>query len=164
MQVFVFDLDFTIWNSGDTFCSETNPPYFWNEDRLVDQAGRWIRMYPESVEVLKMLKSKGVLIAAASRTNKPVWAIQLLQMFGIDQYFDIKEIYPGSKTSHLKRIQEQIGCSFDQMVFFDDEERNIKEVESFGVISILVKDGITLKMAEGFFLGASEEINKYKNQ
>lgn len=151
MQVFVFDLDFTIWNAGDTFCSETNPPYFWNEDKLVDQSGSWMRLYPEVTEVLEMLKSKGILIAAASRTNEPKWARQLLQMFGIDKYFDIKEIYPGSKIAHLKRIQEQVDCLFDQMVFFDDEERNIKEVESLEVISILVKNGITLKLVEGFF-------------
>lgn len=152
MQVFVFDLDFTIWNAGDTFCSETNPPYFWDRDKLVDQSGSWIRMYPETMKVLQMLAFRGILIAVASRTNKPEWARQLLQLFDIDKYFDIKEIYPGSKIIHLKRIQEQVDCPFDQMVFFDDEERNIKDVESLGVISILVKNGITLKIVEGFLL------------
>ena len=150
MQVFVFDLDFTIWNAGDTFCSETNPPYSWNDDKLVDQSGRWIRMYPEAMEVLQMLKSKGVLIAAASRTNEPEWAIQLLQLFDIDKYFDIKEIYPGSKITHLNRIQEQIGCPFDQMVFLDDEDRNIGDARSLGVNCVLVNNGITLMQIENF--------------
>lgn len=150
MQVFVFDLDFTIWNAGDIFCSETNPPYSWNEDKLVDQSGRWIRMYPEAMEVLQMLKSKGVLIAAASRTNEPEWAIQLLQLFDIDKYFDIKEIYPGSKITHLNRIQEQIGCPFDQMVFLDDEDRNIGDARSLGVNCVLVNNGITLMQIENF--------------
>ncbi len=151
MQVFVFDLDFTIWNAGDTFCSETNPPYFWNEDKLVDQSGRWIPMYPEAMGVLQLLKSKGVLVAVASRTNKPEWAIQLLQLFDIDKYFDIKEIYPGSKITHLKKIQEKVGCRFDQIIFFDDEERNIEDAKFFDIISVLVINGLTYKNIEKFF-------------
>lgn len=151
MQVFIFDLDFTIWNAGDTFCSETNPPYFWDKDKLVDQSGSWMQLYQEATEVLQMLKSKGILIAAASRTNKPEWAKQLLQLFDIEQYFDIKEIYSGSKISHLKRIQKQVGCPFNQMVFFDDEERNIREAKSLGINCVLVNNGITLKKVEGFF-------------
>jgi magnesium-dependent phosphatase 1 len=97
-----------------------------------------------------MLKSKGVLIAAASRTNEPEWAIQLLQLFDIDKYFDIKEIYPGSKITHLNRIQEQIGCPFDQMVFLDDEDRNIGDARSLGVNCVLVNNGITLMQIENF--------------
>ena len=150
-MVVVFDLDFTIWNAGDTWCSETNPPYFWDKGKLVDQSGRWIRLYPEVVEILQMLKSRGVLIVAASRTNEPEWARQLLQIFEIDKYFDIKEIYPGSKIAHLKRIQEQVDCPYDQIVFFDDEERNIEDAKSLGVISIKVNNGITLRSVEALF-------------
>lgn len=152
MKIFVFDLDFTIWNAGDTFCSETNPPYFWDRGKLVDQSGRWIRLYPEVMEVLQTLKSRRILIAAASRTNEPTWAIQLLRIFNIDNYFDIKELYPGSKIVHLKNIQEQTVCPFDKIVFFDDEESNIKEVKSLGVISVLVKNGITLKKIKEFLI------------
>jgi len=36
-----------------------------------------------------------------------------------------------------------------EMIFIDDEERYINEIGSFGVISVLVKNGITLKMIEG---------------
>ena len=106
MEVFVFDLDFTIWNAGDTFCSETSPPYFWNDEQLFDQQGRWIRLYPDSVGILKRLKKAGKILAVASRTNEPEWAKQLLQLFDIEKYFDIMEIYPGSKVTHLKNIQE----------------------------------------------------------
>ena len=150
MKVFVFDLDFTIWNAGDTWCSETDPPYSWDKGKLFDQSGRWIRFYPEVQDILETLKSRGILIAIASRTNEPVKAIQLLQLFGIEKYFDIKEIYPGSKITHLKRIREQVQCPFDQIVFFDDEERNIEDAKSLGITSILINDGITLKRVEEF--------------
>jgi magnesium-dependent phosphatase 1 len=144
MEVFVFDLDFTIWNAGDTFCSETSPPYFWNDEQLFDQQGRWIRLYPDSVEILKRLKKAGKILAVASRTNEPDWARQLLQLFDIEKYFDIMEIYPGSKVTHLKNIQEKVGCRFEQILFFDDEILNIEENKSIGVICIWVKNGITI--------------------
>lgn len=32
------------------------------------------------------------------------------------------------------------------MVFFDDEHRNIADLEKMGVISVLVKDGMTMKV------------------
>ncbi|HAZ04279.1 MAG: magnesium-dependent phosphatase-1 [Bacteroidetes bacterium GWF2_42_66] len=143
MEVFVFDLDFTIWNAGDTFCSETSPPYFWNDEQLFDQQGRWIRLYPDSVGILKRLKKAGKILAVASRTNEPEWAKQLLQLFDIEKYFDIMEIYPGSKVTHLKNIQEKVGCPFDQIVFFDDEERNIQEVSLTGVKCVYVKNGLS---------------------
>jgi magnesium-dependent phosphatase 1 len=150
MQVFVFDLDFTIWNAGDTFCSETNPPYLWEDGRLVDRAGRWIRVYPDALEILQMLRDKGKIIALASRTNEPPWAMQLLQIFDLDKYFDIKEIYPGNKREHLIKIREKVNCPFDQIVFFDDEERNIEAVKSLGVASVLVNSGISLEIVNQF--------------
>ncbi len=150
MEVFVFDLDFTIWNAGDTWCSETNPPYFWDKGKLFDQSGRWIRLYPEVQDILEKLKSMNILVAIASRTHEPEKAIQLLQLFDIGKYFDIKEIYPGSKITHLKKIREQTRCPFDQIVFFDDEDRNIEDAKSLGIISVLINNGITLAKVEGF--------------
>jgi len=144
MKVFVFDLDFTIWNAGDTWCSETNPPYLWEDGKLLDRSGRWIHLYDDTITVLKILKENGKIIAAASRTNQPGYAEQLLQIFDIDKYFDIKEIYTGSKIVHLKMIQKKLNCIKDQIIFFDDEERNVQEVSSLGIRSVLINNGITL--------------------
>lgn len=143
MKVFVFDLDFTLWNAGDTFCSETSPPYRWVEGKLLDQSSRWIRIYPDVHRTLQFLKGKGLTLAIASRTNEPDWARQLLQFFDLDKYFDIREIYPGDKTTHLKKIQEQANCPFHQIIFFDDEERNIADATSLGIESVLVENGIS---------------------
>ena len=148
MKVFVFDLDFTIWNAGDTWCSETNPPYLWEDRKLLDRSGRWIRLFPETLNVLEFLKKEGKTIVVASRTHQPEWANQLLQLFNIDRYFDIKEIYPGSKKNHLNRIQKQLDLSLNQFVFFDDEDRNIREVSSLGIKSILIMNGITLDIVK----------------
>lgn len=33
--------------------------------------------------------------------------------------------------------------NFDEMIFFDDEERNIKDIKRLGIVSIFVKNGMT---------------------
>lgn len=143
MEIFVFDLDFTLWNAGDTFCSETSPPYTWVKEKLFDQHGRWIRLYPDTIKVLENLSSQKKIIAAASRTHQPSWANKLLELFDIDKYFDHKEIYQGSKQAHLKKIKEAFDVPYNKIIFFDDEERNIKDVSLLGVQCIHVRTGIT---------------------
>ncbi len=144
-RVFVFDLDFTIWNAGDTFCSETCPPYKWNkEGKLVDAEGRWIRLYPDVREILKKLKEHEYIIAAASRTHEPAWANDLLQLFDIDKYFTIKEIYAGEKETHILNILKKTNCSIHDLVFFDDEQRNIETVKALGVTTVHVQDGLNI--------------------
>lgn len=150
MKLFVFDLDFTLWNAGDTWCDSTNPPYFWKNNKLSDQSGRWIRLYPEVLEIMNLLKENNKFIAAASRTYEPGWAQDLLQLLDIDKYFDLKEIYPSTKVHHFKNIQNHFGIPYSEMVFFDDEYRNIVEVEKLGVHAQFVKNGITLKIVKPF--------------
>lgn len=82
-------------------------------------------------------------LAAASRTEDPPTAQELLRILDIDQYFSYKEIYPGSKLTHFKRFVEASGIAYSNMLFFDDEERNIHEVSRLGVTCVLVKRGMT---------------------
>ncbi len=150
MDVFVFDLDFTIWNAGDTWCSETDPPYSMKEGRLVDQTGRWIRLYEEVPAVLEQLSRKNKTLAIASRTLEPEYARELIDIFGIGKYFHIREIYPGSKITHLSQILEKTGSPPDKVVFFDDEERNIEETSSLGISGVLVSGGVDLATVSAF--------------
>jgi len=145
MKVFILDLDFTLWNAGDTWCSETNPPYIWIKDKLFDQDNRWIRLYSETIPVLEILRQEQKIIAVASRTNRPEWAKNLLNIFNINHFFDQKEIYPGNKVTHLKKIRSHFGYPYKQMVFFDDEQRNIEEARDLGIISIKIDNGISIK-------------------
>ena len=75
------------------------------------------------------LKENDKIIVAASRTFEPEWAQDLLNFLDIDKYFDLKEIYPGSKILHFKRIQNHFDIPYSEMVFFDDEYRNIEEIK-----------------------------------
>lgn len=149
-NVFVFDLDFTLWDAGGTWCDATNPPYNWKNGRLLDRSGRWIRLYPDVEHILKQLQKSGKYIVAASRTFQPDWANDLLSMFDIDHFFHLKEIYPADKKKHLNKIQKHFGLPYSDMVFFDDEYRNVYSVRELGVQTVFVKNGVTRKMIEPF--------------
>jgi len=150
MKLFVFDLDFTLWDAGGTWCDATNPPYFWEGNSLLDQSGNEMLLYPDVIDILEELKENNRKIAAASRTYEPGWAQDLLHLFDIDKYFDLKEIYPNSKIAHFKRIQNYFKLPYSEMVFFDDEYRNIEEVGRLGVNVVFVDEGLQAPMVQKF--------------
>ncbi len=142
MKIFVFDLDFTLWDAGGGWCDTTNPPYYWKNGKLLDSSGDWIRLYDDVIEILKELKRLNKLVVAASRTYQPTWAQDLMHLFDIDKYFDLKEIYPSSKVQHFNNIQQHFKVPYREMVFFDDEYRNIDEVGRMGVEAVFIENGI----------------------
>ena len=146
MKVFVFDLDFTLWDAGGTWCDATNPPYQWRNGKLLDSTGAWIRLYNDVPDILEKLKNENKIIVAASRTFRPDWAQELLHLFEIDVFFDLKEIFPADKTKHFKNIQNHFEIPYSEMVFFDDEYRNIEAVSRLGVETVYVKQGIHLNL------------------
>ncbi|XP_050773176.1 magnesium-dependent phosphatase 1 isoform X2 [Gopherus flavomarginatus] len=77
------------------------------------------------------------------RTGETRGATQLLQLFGVHRFLRCVEIYPGGKSAHFHRLQQDTGVPFAQMLFFDDEERNIRDVSKLGVTCVLVPDGMT---------------------
>jgi len=40
----------------------------------------------------------------------------------------VKEIYPGSKKTHFAKFTRDTAIPYNEMLFFDDESRNIHEV------------------------------------
>ncbi|NQU88567.1 MAG: magnesium-dependent phosphatase-1 [Mariniphaga sp.] len=149
-ELFVFDLDFTIWDAGGTWCDATNPPYHAEKGEVYDSSGKWIRLYPDVRKILAKLKEMEKLIAIASRTYEPDWANNLLQLFNIDHFFIKKEIYPDIKTTHFRNLQEHFQIDYNQMVFFDDEYRNVEEISRHGVECVLVRNGLSMGMVERY--------------
>jgi len=150
MKIFVFDLDFTLWDAGGTWCDATNPPYQWCDEKLLDSSGSWIRLYDDVISILDDLKHRNKFIVAASRTYQPDWAHDILHLMDIDKYFDLKEIYPSSKVKHFDRIQNHFKIQYDEMVFFDDEYRNIEDVSRLGVETVFVKNGINRNLVDSY--------------
>ncbi|KAJ4439717.1 hypothetical protein ANN_07845 [Periplaneta americana] len=115
---------------------------------VVDSLGDKIKFYPEVPKALESLHAQGYSLGVASRTGEIDGANQLLDLFDWNKYFKYKEIYPGCKVTHFNQFKKQSGLSFKDMLFFDDEHRNIRDLEAQGVVSILVKNGVNMKVIE----------------
>lgn len=89
------------------------------------------------------LPLQGCRLGVASRTEQPGWARELLELLGLGDCFDFRAIYPGDKQRHFHQLQSESGVAFEDMLFFDDEERNIRSVGSLGVISWHVERGVS---------------------
>lgn len=111
--------------------------------------GESFTFYAEVPKILQDARAKSLLVAAASRSQAPDVARDMLKLLHLApankkalEYFDYLQIFPGSKTTHFQRIQKQSGLGYSEMLFFDDEARN-RNVETLGVVMCLVRDGVT---------------------
>lgn len=142
----VFDLDFTLWDCDGTWCDHTQPPYVIKNGKVYDDDGSLMHLYGDVKIILEDLSSSNIDVAVASRTTEPGWANNLLRLFDLDKYFAYKEIYPSSKVKHFNELAKKSKIPFGQMLFFDDELRNIEEVGSLGVETVYVRNGINWKL------------------
>lgn len=142
-ELIVFDLDFTLWDCGGTWCDCLSPPFRMKQGRLFDRGGRQVRFYSDVMQVLEFCDKRQIVTAVASRTEQPSWAMELLQLLEATHRFAYSEIYPSSKLKHFESLRTTTEVEYDRMLFFDDEMRNIHEVSGLGVTSILVDDGLT---------------------
>eukprot|EP00899_Mesostigma_viride_P014509 jgi/Mesvir1/23059/Mv10590-RA.1 len=141
-----FDLDYTLWPLY-VDCDVTLP--LKNNGKYVEDAcRRRLDLFPEARAVLEGVKSAGIDLAVASRTSAKKEARELMQALGITHMFRVAEIYPGSKIPHLNNIAKTIGCELTDILFFDDEHRNIVDATSIGVTAVFLPDGITLRHFE----------------
>lgn len=145
-KIIVFDLDYTLWPLWVDCC--VTPFCKKNENEAVDAHGQTLQHCKDVPNILKELSNKGYELGIASRTSEIQGANQLLNIFGWDKYFKYKEIYPGSKVAHFSKIQKASGVKYEDMIFFDDEARNISDVRKLGVCCILVKNGVTHQVIE----------------
>ncbi|XP_066147339.1 magnesium-dependent phosphatase 1-like [Euwallacea fornicatus] len=146
LKIIVFDLDYTLWPFWiDTHVS---PPFKKHNGGVVDTYGAAVKYYSEVPEVLKILTELGYEIGIASRTSEIRAANQLLDLFNWNKYIKYKQIFPGCKVTHFSNIKEQSKREYDEMLFFDDESRNIRDLNKVGVVSILVKNGVTMHAVE----------------
>lgn len=151
-KMMVFDLDYTLW---PFWCdTHVSGPLQGSKDgglTVKDVHGGSYGFYNDVAGILSAIKSRDIIIGAASRTSAPDVARSLLTSLRIPsdgsstkaiRLFDHMEIYPGSKITHFQHLHRKSGLAHEEMLFFDDESRN-KNVETLGVVMQLVRQGVT---------------------
>ncbi|KAL0454349.1 UNVERIFIED_CONTAM: Magnesium-dependent phosphatase 1 [Sesamum latifolium] len=138
-RLVVFDLDYTLWPFYCECLSKHDMP----------------SLYPHAKGILYALKDKGIDIAIASRSPTSDIANTFFEKLGLKSLFVAQEIFSSwtHKTDHFQKIKQRTGVPYTEMLFFDDEDRNINAVSKMGVTSILVDDGVNL---EAFRQGLSK--------
>ncbi|KAL0478382.1 magnesium-dependent phosphatase [Acrasis kona] len=155
-KLFVFDLDLTLWECDGTWIDTcSGPPFTFdkNSDQLMPQAktrsnGK-CEIYKDGWIILHALREArnngaDLKLAVASRTEEPKWARELLEVLNIWSWFDYKEIYPSTKTKHFASLKKSSGLEYEEMIFFDDEQRNIDAVGKLGVTCVYTRKGVSI--------------------
>ncbi|TWU40250.1 Acid Phosphatase [Novipirellula aureliae] len=145
-ELIVFDLDFTLWDCDGTWCDCLSPPFRRQNKRVFDRASRQVRLYDDVTSILDHCDKQCIKMAIASRTEQPAWARELVELLGINHRFAFAEIYPSSKLKHFSALKASSSLRHEDMIFFDDEMRNINEVSTLGVTSIHVSNGMTANL------------------
>nr|GMD87962.1 magnesium-dependent phosphatase 1 [Ipomoea batatas] len=131
-RLVVFDLDYTLW------------PFFCHMRCKCEVP----RLYPQVKGILCALKEVGIGVGIASRSPTPDIANHFLCKLGIKSIVVAEEVFPSwsPKTEHFQRIHRRTGLPYNEMLFFDDETRNIEAGSKMGVTSILVANkGVDLR-------------------
>ncbi|XP_064467660.1 magnesium-dependent phosphatase 1-like [Ornithodoros turicata] len=146
-KLIVFDLDYTLW----PFYVDTHvtPPFkkASNGD-IMDTCGRRISVYPDVPEMLERLSREHYTLGIASRTEEPDAARELLGLLDWNKYFTYQEIYPACKVRHFNKFASKTGIPYRDMLFFDDEYRNIRDVSKLGVTCIHAQHGMSNQILE----------------
>jgi magnesium-dependent phosphatase 1 len=90
-------------------------------------------------------------IAWVSTTDEPSWAKECLKKFvtspnriPIASCADDSQIFIDNKRVHFRNLKKKFGdIEFEQMVFFDNQMNNIRDVSELGVHCVYCPDGMT---------------------
>ena len=155
-RLVVFDLDACCW-FPEMYMVRQGPPFKkTSDDACAASDGEAVKLLGVTRKAWSTITGgdewQDCRVAVASRCDEPEWARQLLKLFTIDdgrsfwQALDdgrLAEIYKGNKKTHLKALKEKTGVAFEDMLFFDDDQENIRHVSELGVVSVLTPEGVT---------------------
>lgn len=159
-KIIVFDLDYTLWPyyvdcHATPPIKRTNQKTTFGAIKVIDSTGLQMNGFKDVNKILFTLKnhclneSKSEYLAIASRSTTPDLAKETIEALGWTNYFSSFQIYPKTKTNHMKKILEELNMTnYEDILFFDDEFQNIKHTSPLKLTAIEVDPsiGVDLKL------------------
>ena len=169
-KMVVFDLDGCLWRpemyellwyssgKGEPFRPDPSNPL-----QMLTTGNEPVYLLGDVREVMADLYNKvdTIQVGISSRTDEPNWAKELLQKFTFphpnnnnEKEVSLQdviadgpiEISHESKVNHFQRISQDCHIPLKDMMFFDNERGNCKEVAKLGVTVAYCPDGVTNKI------------------
>ena len=120
----------------------------------MDISGRPVRLLGMVRQLLHDLKTSSdwteTNVAWVSCTDEPDWAAMLLRQFktaggdSIGSVAHSSQIFKNNKRVHFQRLKSQYqDIEYEEMLFFDNESGNIRDVSSLGVKCVYCPSGVT---------------------
>lgn len=174
-RLVAFDLDGTLWQPDMYMLWGGGAPFTKQKDgSLRDSAGESVTLLGQTREILHSLRApaKGdvpnpwsdTVIAYVSCTDEPTWADECATKFDlgdgmtVKSVVDIEEIYKDYKKAHFEQLHRKTGIAYEDMMFFDNEMHNIKNVMQLGVRCYHAPKGMT----EDLWERALEDYNTFE--
>lgn len=160
-----------LYFSGGAGAPFTKSPEYETDGTILTCKSEPVRLLSQVREVMRELyceragKWQNTQVGISSRTDQPDWARELLEKFtittqarkknkwkgsGEQDSFCIQDVMNGpiemqsdSKVQHFERISAQTGVSFEDILFFDNERGNCREVAKLGVVVAYCPDGVS---------------------
>lgn len=139
-------MDYTLWpDYVDSYSEFLAKEIDQNANiSFLTEYGNYFRPFINTTKLLKTLKEhcldKDQHLAVASRATNPKLAMKAIEDFGWKNYFSSIQIYPTSKIKHMHAIQKELNLdNCEDFLFYDDDNRNIIDTESLGVLAYLVR-------------------------
>jgi len=126
--VFVFDLDGLVWDPEMYQLGGGSPFVVESDHVLRDRHGTKVHLLGDLPRVLQEIQDMNGILAIASSTDEPSWAMECLEKFSVNgkaliSHFPLNNIViqKGSKAHHLTKIASITGLPAHKIVFFDNE-------------------------------------------
>lgn len=150
-----FDLDGTLWypEMYQLWGSGGAPFKKTDDGNIVDRSGTKVKLMGYTRQILRSIDRDVTQIGIASSTDEPDWAAECMEKITLDDKRELKmadvirkdavAIQKGNKSGHFQLIHRNTKIPYEDMIFFDNEPRNIRAVEPLGVQCVLTPDGMT---------------------
>ena len=156
-KLIAFDLDGTIWSPDMYQLWGGGAPFsvHSNGKDLVDRAGQKVRLLGITADILNDIHTHDAFadtkLAWVSCTDEPEWADECLNKFRtVDGHIlsttvDSSEIYKANKQAHFQNLKQKFPeIDYEEMLFFDNESHNIRNVMKLGVKCVYAPEGMTI--------------------